>query len=68
MSHWGCNGSWRNYGAAAGGNQQQTCTKCGKIRNTRVTAGLFHSCSFPVGRPGTTVECGCGATKRIPRK
>jgi len=56
---------WRNYGRPAGGHQQQTCTKCGKIRNTRVSTGLFHTHSYPVGRRGSVVECGCGHRKRV---
>lgn len=65
MSVFGCNHDWRNYGRAAGGTQQQTCRRCGRVRNIRVRAGIFHTHSFPVGKRGSVVECSCGATRRV---
>ena len=56
--------SWRDYGAPAGGTQQQVC-KHGTIRTIRIKAGLFHTHSYPTGRRGSIVECWCSHQKRI---
>lgn len=58
---------WRNHGAPAGNTQQQVCGKCGRVRNVKVRGrvSLFHTHSYPVGRRGTVVECGCGHQRRL---
>lgn len=65
MSIFGCGHKWRDYGKPSGGTQQQTCCKCGRVRNKQVRASIFHTHSYPAGRRGSIVECSCGRQRRV---
>jgi len=67
MRLFGCSHpKWVSYGGKSSG--QQKCSKCGKLRNKRVSYGLFHTHSWKGSKrdPGT-VTCKCGASKKLTR-